>query len=203
MKEVNAIQPNGEGLPHRSRFDSHYESKKSLYTYPTWPETFDEFLYGRPRPIPKIITEYFDRRLALTSMLRAKSGAAVKGRLSGSNNPSPEATAFVLFFVTFSEVIGKEWTSLEKQHNIMGENMLDQYLDDDASIDSSNTSGSPWKPEVNPPWMSGENSFQSLHTTFAPKKPDPTEDIVYDVGPVNSFCGPDCANLCENVGESY
>ena len=79
--------------------------KKGLYTYPTWPESLDGSLFGKPRPIPKIITAEFDRRSALASMLRAKHGSVEEGRLSGSNNPSPEATAFVLFFVSKFDLV--------------------------------------------------------------------------------------------------
>ena len=102
LKCVDAIQPNNTNLPLRSRFNTTYDMKQGLYTYPTWPESLDESLYGKPRPIPKMITAEYDRRSALTAMLRAKHGNFEEGRLSGSNNPSPEATAFVLFFVSKS-----------------------------------------------------------------------------------------------------
>eukprot|EP00579_Thalassiosira_antarctica_P018156 CAMPEP_0201946278 /NCGR_PEP_ID=MMETSP0903-20130614/54338_1 /ASSEMBLY_ACC=CAM_ASM_000552 /TAXON_ID=420261 /ORGANISM="Thalassiosira antarctica, Strain CCMP982" /LENGTH=1570 /DNA_ID=CAMNT_0048489375 /DNA_START=394 /DNA_END=5106 /DNA_ORIENTATION=- len=194
LKQIDAIQPNRENLPPRSRFDSRFDFQKGQYTYPTWPESFDESLYGKPRPIPKIITAEFDRRSALTAVLRAKHGIVEGERLSGSNNPSPEATAFVLFFVTFSNTIGKEWTLLEKHHTMMGDNMLDDYPDGD-SIESSVVSEGPWTPKVNPPWMDGD--FQSLHSTFRPsKRPDPPEDIVHDNGPADELCAPDCTNFC-------
>ncbi|KAL7534715.1 hypothetical protein ACHAXR_007621, partial [Thalassiosira sp. AJA248-18] len=198
LNQIDAIQPNRANLPPRSRFDSRYDIKKEQYTYPTWPESFDESLYGNPRPIPKIITAEFDRRSALTAMLQAKQGVPGGGRLSGSNNPSPEATAFVLFFVTFSNTIGKDWTLLEQQNAILGGNMLDEYADE-ASIDSS-IIDSPWKPKVNPPWMAGD-SFHSLHSNFRPK-PDPPEDIVLDDGPPNELCAPDCTNFCADVGKA-
>ena len=78
--------------------------KTGAYKYRTWPESLDSSLYGKPRPIPSIISSEFDRRSALTAMLRSKHGSVEEGRLSGSNNPSPEATAFVLFFVSKSTV---------------------------------------------------------------------------------------------------
>lgn len=198
LKEVEAIQPNMANLPSRSRFDTRYDMKKGLYTYPTWPETFDESLYGKPRPIPKIITAEFDRRSALTAMLQSTKVAPKPG----SDNPSPEATAFVLFFVTFSTTIGKEYTMLEEKHAIMGVNMLDQ-CPDGASMDSSVSEGI-WTPKVNPPWMGGKN-FQSLHSTFrpSPKKPDPPEDFVHDdVSEPRQYCNPDCTNFCTDVGKA-
>ena len=73
-KCADAIQPNNTNLPLRSRFNTTYDMKQGLYTYPTWPESLDESLYVKPRPIPKMITAEYDRRLALTAMLRAKHG---------------------------------------------------------------------------------------------------------------------------------
>ena len=102
LKQIDAIKPNKANLPPRSRFDTSYDMKRGAYTYPTWPESLDNSLYGKPRPIPSIITAEFDRRSALTAMLRSKHGSVEEGRLSGSSNPSPEATAFVLFFVSKS-----------------------------------------------------------------------------------------------------
>jgi hypothetical protein len=180
MKQVDAIQPNREHLPSQSR-----NFKNGEYTYPIWPESFDESLYAKPRPIPKIITAEFDRRSSLTAMLRDKHGIVEGRRLPGSDNPSPEVTAFVLFFVTFSNTIGKEWTSLEKEHKVMEGNMLDEYSD----VESTSSDG-PWKPKVNPEWMDGE-FFQTLHSTLRPTP----ENVVFD-GPSTDLCPPDCANIC-------
>ena len=196
MKQVDAIQPNSINLPSRSRFDSRFDFKKGQYTYPTWPESFDETLYGKARPIPRIITAEYDRRSALNAMLKAKHWVAEETKLPGSNNPSAEATAFVLFFVTFSNTIGKEWTEMEKDNAILGGNLLDHYVD--GSSVTSSVSEAPWAPKVNPPWMAGEG-FQSLHSTFRPaeKKAEPTEQIVHDEEPAsNGFCAPDCNDLC-------
>ncbi|KAL3809623.1 LOW QUALITY PROTEIN: hypothetical protein ACHAXA_006622 [Cyclostephanos tholiformis] len=224
LKQIDAIPPNRANLPPRSRFDVTYDMKKGSYTYPTWPESFDQSLYGTPRPTPKIITAEFDRRLALTAMLsNGRETSTATRRLAGSNNPSPEATAFVLFFTTFSYTIGKEWSLLVQQNTALSENILDQNPDA-ASIDSSNSEG-PWNPKVNPPWMAGEN-FQFLHSTFHPtKKPDPQESIekIHNNAPATTFhptkrpdppesmetihndadatdiCNPDCINLCTDV----
>ncbi len=202
LKQIEAIPPNQANLPPRYRFDVTYDMKKGSYTYPTWPESFDQSLFGTPRPIPKIITAEFDRRSALTAMLGAEHGTSTATRrLAGSNNPSPEATAFVLFFITFSYTIGKEWSLLVQRNTTLNGNMLDQNPDV-ASIDSSNSDG-PWNPKVNPPWMAGE-SFQSLHSAFhPPKKPDPPEsgetENVYNDAPANEICNPDCINLCTDA----
>lgn len=224
LKQIDAIPPNRANLPPRSRFDVTYDMKKGSYTYPTWPESFDQSLYGTPRPTPKIITAEFDRRLALTAMLNGQGTSTACRRLAGSNNPSPEATAFILFFTTFSYTIGKEWSLLVQQNTALSKNMLDD--NPDASSESSNSDG-PWNPKVNPPWMAGEN-FQSLHSTFhpltkpdppesmgtinsdapakdvsfhQPKKPDPPElvETIHDDATAHDVCNPDCINLCTDV----
>ncbi|KAL7555194.1 hypothetical protein ACHAWF_018944 [Thalassiosira exigua] len=203
LKKVDAIQPNRANLPFRSRFDVRFDFKKGLYRYPTWPESFDETLFGQPRPIPKIITAEFDRRAALTGLLRARRNTA-EGRQLGSNNPSPEATAFVLFFVTFTNTIGKEWKLLEERNAALAVNMLDDYTDG-ASVESCAVDPSadgPWKPKVNPPWMAGE-SFYSLHSSLCPPMhSEPHEEVVHDAGQSNELCDPDCTNFCSNVGRA-
>mmetsp|Transcript_37928 Transcript_37928/g.79443 ORF Transcript_37928/g.79443 Transcript_37928/m.79443 type:complete len:1602 (+) Transcript_37928:129-4934(+) len=207
LKQIDAIQPNQDNIPHRSRFDNRFDFNKGLYTYPTWPESFDGTLYSsQPRPIPIIISAEFDRRSALTAMLRAKHGPARGGRLSGSDNSSPEATAFVLFFITFTKTIGKEWALFEKERAMMEDNLLDQNPESESVMSSVDqwtpTVNPPWmEPKVNPPWM-GEDNFYSLHTALRPSpiKQDPPETVVHDVVPSNSFCPPDCTNFCTDVG---
>lgn len=200
LKRIDAIQPNRANLPSRSRFDVTYALKKGVYTYNTWPESFDVSLFGKPRPIPRIITAEFDRRAALTRVLGGDHGGTKEGRLTESYNPSPEATAFVLFFLTFSKTIGKEWALLESNRRMMSGSILDQCAD--SVSHASSLSGEPWNPKVNPPWMAGDN-FQKLHSNFHPdKKPDPPvdEDIVYDDAATNN-CPLDCTDFCGDVGK--
>jgi hypothetical protein len=197
LKRIDAVQPNRANLPSRSRFDTTYDLKKGLYTYPTWPESFDESLFGKPRPIPRIITAEFDRRAALTRMLGTEH-LTKGGRSTGSDNPSPESTAFVLFFVTFSATIGKEWALLEMERKA-GSNILDQCTD--SVSNASSLSGEPWTPKVNPPWMAGDN-FQSLHRTFRPsqsREPPVMEDIAFDDDVAAHSCPIDCADICGDV----
>mmetsp|Transcript_3652 Transcript_3652/g.6593 ORF Transcript_3652/g.6593 Transcript_3652/m.6593 type:complete len:1307 (+) Transcript_3652:173-4093(+) len=108
LKRVQAVEPNGEGL-------SPLENKEGAYMYEMWPLSFDETLFGTPRPIPSIISAEFDRRTALRSMLRSKYGIVDESRGLGSRNRSPEVTAFILFFLTFTSVIGKELSSVEQK----------------------------------------------------------------------------------------
>jgi len=207
LKQIDAIKPNKANLPPRSRFDTSYDMKRGAYTYPTWPETLDNSLYGKPRPIPSIIKAEFDRRSALTAMLRSKHGSVEEGILSGSNNPSPEATAFVLFFVSKSTVGIHVCTSFAIHQliytfysyiitnctafsNTIGKELavfekqhkiVSKNLLDQCPESPSNCSSvsgrSPWKPKVNPPWMANDNHFQSLHTSFSPPRPTDPQEV--------------------------
>ena len=104
LKCIEAVEPSREGLPGMRK-----------YMYEMWPVTFDDDLFGTPRPIPSIISAEFDRRRALREMLRTKYVAAVEGSQLGGKNRSPEITAFILFFATFTSV-GKELSTVEKKH---------------------------------------------------------------------------------------
>ena len=103
------MEPNAEGLPTR-------ETKAC--TYKVRPLTFDEDLFGTPRPIPSIISAEFDQRTALRSMLRSKYGIVDESRGTGGRNRSPEVTAFILFFATFTSVIGKELANVARRRSV-------------------------------------------------------------------------------------
>jgi hypothetical protein len=187
LKQIDAIKPNKKNLP------------PPPYTYKTWPESFDESLYGVPRPIPGIITAEFDRRSALIAQLKEKHGIIDETRFPGSNNPSAEATAFVLFFVTFSQIIGQQWTSLEEQHHAMFGNILDRAGDAESSISGTSASEGPWMPKVNPPWMAGDN-FSLLHSNFRPQ--EKVEVVVQNEDQIDTCCDQDCTNICTNIGQA-
>ncbi len=210
LKRIHAIEPNVANLPHYHVSNSAYDVRTGTFNYATWPESFDESLFGKPRPIPSIITAEFDRRSALAAMLRQKHGLSMADSLPGSTHPSPEATAFVLFFVTFSQIIGKEWVAMGAQQVAMGDNMLDEEEDkmrcqpSVSSIDEADSLGQddPWKPKVNPPWMAGED-FQLFHSNLRPKEKNYDEVIRSDeamneISPNNRFTAADCANVCAN-----
>ena len=79
------------------------------------PLAFDKDLFGTLRPNPSIILAEFDRRTALRSMLRSKYGIVDESRGTGGRNRSPEVTAFILFFATFTGVIGKELANVARR----------------------------------------------------------------------------------------
>jgi len=136
LKRIKAVEPSGEGLPP-------LPDGRTRYMYEMWPVTFDERLFGTPRPIPSIISDEFDRRTALRAMLRSKYGASVEGRQLGGRNKSPEVTAFVLFFATFTSVIGKELAAVEEKHAALPPDLNLGGLLPHPSRDSSSPRPSP------------------------------------------------------------
>jgi hypothetical protein len=121
LKRVQAVEPTCEGLPPLNEGGKYSP-------YKMWPVTFDEKLFGTPRPIPKIISAEFDRQSALRAMFRSQAGG------DGGRNTSPEATAFILFFLTFTKVIGKEFSKVEAKHDGIISHRTLANLDDDMSV---------------------------------------------------------------------
>jgi hypothetical protein len=121
LKRVQAVEPTCEGLPPLN-------DGGKYSPYKMWPVTFDEKLFGTPRPIPKIISAEFDRQSALRAMFRSQAGG------DGGRNTSPEATAFILFFLTFTKVIGKEFSKVEAKHDGIISHRTLANLDDDMSV---------------------------------------------------------------------
>lgn len=109
LKTVEAVEPSSEGLPP-------LPGGERAYLYKDWPLNFDESLFCKPRAIPGSISAEFDRRTALRSALRSQYGIVDDARGLGGRNRSPEVTAFMLFFATFTSVIGKELYNVEEKH---------------------------------------------------------------------------------------
>mmetsp|Transcript_13034 Transcript_13034/g.20125 ORF Transcript_13034/g.20125 Transcript_13034/m.20125 type:complete len:513 (-) Transcript_13034:64-1602(-) len=105
LKNVKAVDPSLEGLP---------DGKEAYSPYKIWPLKFDESLFGKARPVPSAISAEFDRRHSLHKMLRSQLGVVDETRALGGRNRSPEVTSFVLFFATFTSIIGRELSALKK-----------------------------------------------------------------------------------------
>lgn len=105
LKNIKAVDPSLEGLP---------DGKEAYSPYKIWPLKFDESLFGTARPVPSAISAEFDRRHSLHRMLRSQHGAVDDTKASGGRNRSPEVTSFVLFFATFTGIIGRELSALKK-----------------------------------------------------------------------------------------
>ena len=137
LKKVKAVDPSLEGLP---------DGKEAYSPYKIWPLKFDESLFGKARPVPSAISAEFDRRHALHKMLRSQHGAVDDSRASGGRNRSPEVTSFVLFFVTFTGVIGRELSAMKKNEyrfeigNDVYNPLLNQFAKKSMSQDSNQNS---------------------------------------------------------------
>jgi pentatricopeptide repeat protein len=110
LERFVAVKPNTIGL-----------SRDAPFIYNSWPETFDTSLFGRPRPIPSIITAEFDRQASLAKQLRmtftsGKNVATDLLELYGSDyDTNPEGMSFTVFFFTYCAVIGLEWQKYQRK----------------------------------------------------------------------------------------
>jgi pentatricopeptide repeat protein len=109
-----AVKPNTASL-----------TREAPYIYETWPETFDASLFGRPRPIPRMITAEFDRQASLVNQLRMNYAAGMNENtdladfLGSDYDTNPEGMSITLFFFTYSAVVGKEWQEFQKKQKLI------------------------------------------------------------------------------------
>ena len=76
LKRIKAVEPNSKDLPY----------SESSYMYNVWPLSFDEELFGTPRPIPSIISAEFDRRDHTMTRPDAVSHFNTPKRISADKN---------------------------------------------------------------------------------------------------------------------
>jgi len=112
LNTIDAVDPNIDDLP-----DADVKDK---YLYKMWPETFDSTLYGKARPVPKIITAEFDRQAKLSSELKEKyagldDDAELMGLYEEDCDPNPEVAIFTTFFMTYTAIIGEELELFEQK----------------------------------------------------------------------------------------
>eukprot|EP00957_Ditylum_brightwellii_P162627 12383588-Ditylum_brightwellii.AAC.1 len=87
LNTIDAVDPNTDELLGADG--------KDKYLYKMWPETFDSTLYGKARPVPKIIMAEFDLQAKLSSELREKyadmdDDAELMGLYEEDCDPNPE-----------------------------------------------------------------------------------------------------------------
>lgn len=114
LRVIVAIQPNNsppngfreteENLPYQ--FQPIDRRNRGMHSSPRWPETFNEALFTKPRPIPSIIHDEFDRQWKISERLRRKF-VQLRFPVFGDCNPNPEVGTFTLFFVTFLSFVGR------------------------------------------------------------------------------------------------
>lgn len=95
------------------------EKSQYRYTYNTFPSTFNNDLFGEPRPMSAAVIAEFDRQKKDAARFRRKTANSgekkkkkKKNRLESNENDSkmmdPEVATFNLFFTSFASVVGKE-----------------------------------------------------------------------------------------------
>lgn len=118
LTKFKALEPSGDGLE-----ETDFERQLRPYVYKKWPDRFDEDLFCRPRPIPKMIAAEFDRQALLVSKLRASiedkdEEDDILEFYGGDCDTSPEVASFTVFFFVYSELVGREWQEYQKKRRI-------------------------------------------------------------------------------------
>ena len=120
LKKVAAVTPATKGLPKREATDR--------YIYKVWPEAFNTDLFCTPRPIPKMIAAEFNRQEVFVSRLRLANYKMRDDNESGDEDvegmmdlfaadysDSVEVAAFMVFFFSYSTLIGRDWQEFQKK----------------------------------------------------------------------------------------
>eukprot|EP00977_Amphora_coffeiformis_P006743 scaffold1484_cov173-Amphora_coffeaeformis.AAC.21 len=130
LTTVKAVPPETEGLPRDSA---------PPFLYERWPSVFDDRLFRKPRPIPKMIAAEFDRQAVLVERLRAEREIDDDEELGNQFreedfDPLHEVAAFNVFFFVYSALVGLDWQAYE------GKRREDALLEhaDDAHSDCEN-----------------------------------------------------------------
>ena len=115
LRVVEAVQPNSDGLPiELEHKDPCYpDDINTLFSYPSWPETFTEAYFGPPRMIPKILSQY-DRKDTVTFKSSEDYTSNHELRFDpGAVSSSLEAASFTVFFIIYCDMIGRQHSSFK------------------------------------------------------------------------------------------
>jgi len=94
------------------------EDEKVTHQYDSWPESFDQSLFGTPRPIPVAIAAEFERMQSLSNNMSVRTSGHFEEEefCPGISYPSHEVATFTLFFAIFCDaVVGKEFELLRNR----------------------------------------------------------------------------------------
>lgn len=108
------------------------------YEYPIFPKTFDETLFGTPRPLPSAVLTEFDRQRADAARFRRRetddtiavnSPKSTDMVLDKNPSTSTEVATFTLFFMSFTAAVGKELLKISNnpQSNDADRTILSTY----------------------------------------------------------------------------
>jgi len=123
LKKINAVEPNdadGDCASSRNLLDQFFASAdqdKKKFSYASWPEKLDPKLFGKARDIPEIIAAEFDRRASLALRLNENRSDFLDGDFeAGDCHPSLAVATFTVYFLLFSDVIGRELDTVRNKY---------------------------------------------------------------------------------------
>ncbi len=116
LRTVDAAKPSLESESNFNLLDRIYanSSEKKVFSYATWPESFDPNLLKNPRKIPDVIAAEYDR---LSGHRPNQPDIEFNDFHVTEIINSVEVTAFTLFFVLCCELVGKELVEMQKQYD--------------------------------------------------------------------------------------
>jgi pentatricopeptide repeat protein len=116
LTKIEAVPPNDSGL---SQYRSPEDDSRP-YEYKKLPESFDEYLFCSPRPIPQMISAEFDRQDLLVSKIRAEYDIDAPLHESihfdeDDFHPSPDVGTFTVIIFVYAAIVGREWQVYTKK----------------------------------------------------------------------------------------
>mmetsp|Transcript_7438 Transcript_7438/g.11316 ORF Transcript_7438/g.11316 Transcript_7438/m.11316 type:complete len:1413 (-) Transcript_7438:54-4292(-) len=123
LRTVHAAMPSLESESNFNLLDRIYLSstEKKVFSYSTWPDSFDANLLKNPRKIPDVIAAEFDRR---SGQRPNQPDIEFDDFHVTEIINSVEVTAFTLFFAICCELVGKELEGIQKQYTPQSERVL-------------------------------------------------------------------------------
>lgn len=121
LRKVEVLQPSDEIEQSSNLLDQLYAAAgtKKNYMYKSFPESFDQEMFGHPRPIPSAIAAEFARMDAMsgTSFKIGNSDGFDVDFQPGISNSSIEVATFTVFFAIYCKVVGSEFEMIRNKFN--------------------------------------------------------------------------------------
>lgn len=133
------------------------KEKEVRYSYPVFPSTLDERLFGEPRPLPAAVIAEFDRQRKDAAQFRRRGQRQPKDQkkhiqrahatVDPITPPSPEVATFTLFFMAFASLVGKDLIDFSHDPEIPEKTILSTYVpttraESDSEKESANEENS-------------------------------------------------------------
>lgn len=105
-------EDNAEKQSEKVTVEVDLKDKHDGYFYVTFPSTFDNEMFGSPRPLPAAILAEFDRQRDNAGKFRRRTnklGIPIIGPMNTAEaSTCPEVTTFTVFFMSFTAAIGTD-----------------------------------------------------------------------------------------------